>query len=140
MRQLVSQALPAETRILVIDSVVPGGATQNHLEPEDFVVHVNGEIAMDFLKMEAHEDRHRLSVLVTVDRHEWYAEPQLYSPDDATGLWKRVLALQCHQSHLHQINKLVVWKWFHQQSLKRIGSNVSGDGDMSTSCLRFYQS
>lgn len=27
------------------------------------------------------------SVLVTVDRHEWYAPPQLYVCDDSTGLW-----------------------------------------------------
>lgn len=27
------------------------------------------------------------SVLVTVDRHEWYAPPQIYTRDDCTGLW-----------------------------------------------------
>lgn len=27
------------------------------------------------------------SVLVTVDRHEWYAPPQIYTRDDSTGLW-----------------------------------------------------
>lgn len=33
-------------------------------------------------------DRHRRkSVLVTVDRHEWYAPPQLYTRNDSTGLW-----------------------------------------------------
>ncbi|KAK6913564.1 PDZ-like domain [Dillenia turbinata] len=33
-------------------------------------------------------DRHRRkSVLVTVDRHEWYAPPQIYARDDSTGLW-----------------------------------------------------
>ncbi|KAL5076869.1 hypothetical protein RYX36_015853 [Vicia faba] len=33
-------------------------------------------------------DRHRRkSVLVTVDRHEWYAPPQIYTRDDSTGLW-----------------------------------------------------
>eukprot|EP00249_Psilotum_nudum_P020101 c27567_g1_i1 orf=549-3821(+) len=36
-----------------------------------------------------HSDRHRSkSVLVTVDRHEWYAAPQLYTRDDRTGLWQ----------------------------------------------------
>ncbi|XP_027334946.1 protease Do-like 7 isoform X5 [Abrus precatorius] len=33
-------------------------------------------------------DRHRRkSVLVTVDRHEWYAPPRIYTRDDSTGLW-----------------------------------------------------
>ncbi|OVA11903.1 PDZ domain [Macleaya cordata] len=33
-------------------------------------------------------DRHRSkSVLVTVDRHEWYAPPQIYTRNDSTGLW-----------------------------------------------------
>lgn len=27
------------------------------------------------------------SVLVTVDRHEWYAPPQIYNRNDSTGLW-----------------------------------------------------
>ena len=26
-------------------------------------------------------------MLVTVDRHEWYAPPQIYTRDDSTGLW-----------------------------------------------------
>ncbi|CAL5332085.1 unnamed protein product [Camellia sinensis] len=28
------------------------------------------------------------SVLVTIDRHEWYAPPQIYTRNDSTGLWK----------------------------------------------------
>nr|XP_043614724.1 protease Do-like 7 isoform X1 [Erigeron canadensis] len=33
-------------------------------------------------------DRHRRkSVLVTVDRHEWYAPPQIYTRDDSSGSW-----------------------------------------------------
>ncbi|TKY56733.1 Protease Do 7 [Spatholobus suberectus] len=33
-------------------------------------------------------DRHRRkSVLITVDCHEWYAPPQIYTCDDSTGLW-----------------------------------------------------
>ncbi|XP_074284746.1 protease Do-like 7 [Silene latifolia] len=33
-------------------------------------------------------DRHRRkSVLVTVDRHEWYSPPRIYSRDDSCGLW-----------------------------------------------------
>ncbi|XP_074583603.1 protease Do-like 7 isoform X2 [Curcuma longa] len=40
------------------------------------------------LEYVSHVDRHRnKSVLVTVDRHEWYAPPQLYVRDDSTGLW-----------------------------------------------------
>ncbi|KAI3726424.1 hypothetical protein L1987_66221 [Smallanthus sonchifolius] len=32
--------------------------------------------------------RHRkMSVLVTVDRHEWYASPQIYTRDDGSGIW-----------------------------------------------------
>ncbi|PKA48973.1 Protease Do-like 7 [Apostasia shenzhenica] len=33
-------------------------------------------------------DRHRnKSVLVTIDRHEWYAPPQIYTRNDSTGFW-----------------------------------------------------
>ncbi|XP_031107612.1 protease Do-like 7 isoform X2 [Ipomoea triloba] len=33
-------------------------------------------------------DRHRRkSVLVTIDHHEWYAPPQIYTRDDNSGLW-----------------------------------------------------
>ncbi|KAI3451823.1 hypothetical protein Pfo_008488 [Paulownia fortunei] len=36
----------------------------------------------------SHMDRHRRkSVLVTVDRHEWYAPPQIYTRNDSSGLW-----------------------------------------------------
>ncbi|KAJ4974397.1 hypothetical protein NE237_007571 [Protea cynaroides] len=36
----------------------------------------------------SYTDRHRSkSVLVTVDRHEWYAAPQIYTRDDSSGLW-----------------------------------------------------
>ncbi|KAI7749040.1 hypothetical protein M8C21_009946, partial [Ambrosia artemisiifolia] len=35
-----------------------------------------------------YKDRHRKkSVLVTVDRHEWYASPQIYTRDDTSGTW-----------------------------------------------------
>ncbi|XP_013586899.1 PREDICTED: protease Do-like 7 [Brassica oleracea var. oleracea] len=40
------------------------------------------------LEYMSHTDRHRKkSVLVTIDRHEWYAPPQLYTRNDSTGLW-----------------------------------------------------
>ncbi|GMP27462.1 hypothetical protein CsSME_00003448 [Camellia sinensis var. sinensis] len=36
----------------------------------------------------SYTDRHRRkSVLVTIDRHEWYAPPQIYTRNDSTGLW-----------------------------------------------------
>ena len=34
------------------------------------------------------------SVLVTVDRHEWYAPPQIYTRDDSSGLWMAKPAIQ----------------------------------------------
>ncbi|KAL3640391.1 Protease Do-like 7 [Castilleja foliolosa] len=48
------------------------------------------------LEYTSYTDRHRTkSVLVTVDRHEWYAAPQIYTRDDSSGLWtiKPVLPL-----------------------------------------------
>lgn len=42
----------------------------------------------------SHIDRHRgKSVLVTVDRHEWYAPPQIYTRVDSSGLWTLKSAL-----------------------------------------------
>lgn len=42
-------------------------------------------VPLEYVK---YTDRHRnKSVLVTVDQHEWYAPPQLYTRNDATGLW-----------------------------------------------------
>ncbi|KAH1108352.1 hypothetical protein J1N35_012120 [Gossypium stocksii] len=64
-------------------------------------------------------DRHRRkSVLVTVDRHEWYAPPQIYTRDDSSGLWTAKPAFQLdsmipssgvngkatHMEHVHQVN------------------------------------
>ncbi|PPS11100.1 hypothetical protein GOBAR_AA09549 [Gossypium barbadense] len=40
------------------------------------------------------EDTTRLSVLVTVDCHEWYAPPQIYTRDDSSGLWTAKPAFQ----------------------------------------------
>ncbi|KAL2499493.1 Protease Do-like 7 [Abeliophyllum distichum] len=210
--QLVRHASPPEeTGMLVVDSVVPGGPAHKLLEPGDVLVHLNGEVTTQFLKMEnllddsvnhkvqlqierggkpltvellvqdlhlitpdyflevsgavihplsyqqarnfrfhcglvyvaeqgymlfragvprhaiikkfagedissvddlisvlsklsrgarvpleyiSHTDRHRRkSVLVTVDRHEWYAPPQIYTRNDGSGLWNVKLAL-----------------------------------------------
>ncbi|PWA54562.1 degP protease 7 [Artemisia annua] len=204
--QLVRHASPlSETGMLVVDSVVPGGPANKHLEPGDVVVRMNKEVLTQFLKMEtllddnvgqnvelelerggipltvqltvqdlhsitpsyfleisgavihplsyqqarnfrfqcglvyvsepgymlfragvprhaiikkfageeislledlikvlstlsrgarvpleyiSYTDRHRRkSVLVTIDRHEWYASPQIYTRDDDSGLW-----------------------------------------------------
>ncbi|XVF20639.1 hypothetical protein REPUB_Repub12eG0018500 [Reevesia pubescens] len=64
-------------------------------------------------------DRHRRkSVLVTVDRHEWYAPPQIYTRDDSSGLWTAKPAFLAesmppssgvngkatHMEHIHQDN------------------------------------
>ncbi|KAL2333242.1 hypothetical protein Fmac_014455 [Flemingia macrophylla] len=47
------------------------------------------------LEFISYVDRHRRkSVLVTVDRHEWYAPPQIYTRDDSTGLWNAKPAFQ----------------------------------------------
>ncbi|KAK9115367.1 hypothetical protein Syun_022164 [Stephania yunnanensis] len=46
------------------------------------------------LEYTSYMDRHRSkSVLVTVDRHEWYASPQIYTRNDSTGLWTARAAL-----------------------------------------------
>lgn len=46
------------------------------------------------LEFITHSDRHRKkSVLVTLDRHEWYAPPQLYRRDDTTGIWQTKYAI-----------------------------------------------
>ncbi|GAB4827970.1 Protease Do-like 7 [Ancistrocladus abbreviatus] len=49
-------------------------------------------------------DRHRRkSVLVTVDRHEWYAPPRVYARDDSTGLWIARLALPSNSPLLSSV-------------------------------------
>lgn len=46
------------------------------------------------LEFNTHNDRHRSkSVLITMDRHEWYALPQWYRRDDANGIWQIELAV-----------------------------------------------
>ncbi|XP_020888662.1 protease Do-like 7 isoform X2 [Arabidopsis lyrata subsp. lyrata] len=47
------------------------------------------------LEYMSHNDRHRKkSVLVTIDRHEWYAPPQLYTRNDSSGLWDAKPAIE----------------------------------------------
>ncbi|CAM0944558.1 unnamed protein product [Alopecurus aequalis] len=48
-------------------------------------------VPLEYVK---YTDRYRnKSVLVTVDQHGWYAPPQLYTRNDATGLWSAKLAI-----------------------------------------------
>ncbi|KAH7846154.1 hypothetical protein Vadar_010545 [Vaccinium darrowii] len=48
-------------------------------------------VPLDYI---SHKDRHRTkSVLITMDRHEWYGPPLVYTRDDSTGLWTGKLAL-----------------------------------------------
>ncbi|KAL9263118.1 Protease Do-like 7-like protein [Drosera capensis] len=223
---IVRRASPSEeTGMLVVDSVVPGGPAHMHLETGDVLVHVNGEVMTQFLKLEnllndsmnqkielrverggtsmtvellvqdlhsitpnyflevsggvihplsyqqarnfrfncglvyvadpgymlfragvprhaiikkfageeissikqlisvlsklsrgarlpleyvTYADRHRRkSVLVTIDRHEWYAPPRLYTRDDSTGLWTVKPALTTNSLHQEPIMKHV---------------------------------
>ncbi|XP_052308501.1 protease Do-like 7 isoform X2 [Populus trichocarpa] len=42
-----------------------------------------------------HNDRHRAkSVIVCIDRHEWYDAPKIYTRDDSSGLWIARPAIQ----------------------------------------------
>ncbi|CAN0913740.1 Protease Do-like 7 [Linum grandiflorum] len=51
-----------------------------------------GRVPLEYI---SYTDRHRRkSVLVTVDRHEWYAPPQIYTRDDSSGLWMAKPAIQ----------------------------------------------
>ncbi|TYG56501.1 hypothetical protein ES288_D08G068900v1 [Gossypium darwinii] len=94
-------------------------------------------------------DRHRRkSVLVTVDRHEWYAPPQIYTRDDSSGLWTAKPAFQLdsmipssgvngkatHMEHVNQVN--------HQELTDGIGSkkrrveeDMSSDGVLADGLL-----
>ncbi|KAH8511438.1 hypothetical protein H0E87_008849 [Populus deltoides] len=43
----------------------------------------------------SYRDRHRRkSTLVTIDRHEWYNAPKIYTRDDSSGLWMARPAIQ----------------------------------------------
>ncbi|CAK7339048.1 unnamed protein product [Dovyalis caffra] len=42
-------------------------------------------VPLEYLR---HDDRHRTkSVIVCIDRHEWYDAPKIYTRDDSSGLW-----------------------------------------------------
>jgi hypothetical protein len=48
---------------------------------------------LSFVKIQLNPPFCVQSVLVTVDQHGWYAPPQLYTRNDATGLWTAKLAI-----------------------------------------------
>ncbi|GAU12769.1 hypothetical protein TSUD_122620 [Trifolium subterraneum] len=55
--QTVRQDSPAsETGMLVVESVVPGGPADKHLEPGDVLVRVNDQVIIQFLKLETKLD------------------------------------------------------------------------------------
>ncbi|KAL8231156.1 hypothetical protein R6Q57_000934 [Mikania cordata] len=48
-----------------------------------------------------YKERHRTkSVLITMDRHEWYASPRIYSRDDSSGIWIRKPALRANSEFI----------------------------------------
>ncbi|KAM7267633.1 hypothetical protein ACFE04_009799 [Oxalis oulophora] len=259
--QMVRQASPSsETGMLVVDSVVPGGPAHKHLEPGDVLVHVNGEVTTQFLKLEtllddsvgknieleiergglpfivnlvvqdlhsitpdyfleisgaviqplsyqqarnfrfkcglvyvtepgymflragvprhaiikkfageeitkveefisvisklsrgaripleyvSYTDRYRRkSVLVTIDRHEWYAPPKIYSRDDNSGLWtakpafslETTLPLRCVNGGIGQgLSQNLPLNGEYVHDLRNNGSS-DGVTSMETSC------
>lgn len=88
--------------MLVVDSVVSfifaGEEIQNF---QDFINVVSklckgGRVPLEYI---SYTNRHRRkSVLVTVNRHEWYASHQIYTRDDNSGLWigKQALPPGCN--------------------------------------------
>ncbi|OWM64395.1 hypothetical protein CDL15_Pgr020362 [Punica granatum] len=70
-------------------------------------LHKGARVPLEYV---SYMDRHRRkSVLVTVDRHEWYAPPQIYTCDDTAGLWTTKPAFQLlpsllpsHVNDVHQ--------------------------------------
>ncbi|KAK9062912.1 hypothetical protein SSX86_020102 [Deinandra increscens subsp. villosa] len=70
------------------------GEEISHLE--DFIrvlstLSRGARVPMEYIN---YTDRHRRkSVLVSIDRHEWYAAPEIYTRDDISGLWIQKQAL-----------------------------------------------
>ncbi|KAI7758149.1 hypothetical protein M8C21_010596 [Ambrosia artemisiifolia] len=64
------------------------GEEVSHLEDFIRVLSTLSRGARVPLEYISYTDRHRRkSVLVTMDRHEWYAAPEIYTRDDNSGLW-----------------------------------------------------
>ncbi|KAJ0556986.1 putative htrA2 peptidase [Helianthus annuus] len=71
------------------------GEEISHLEDFIRVLSTLSRGARVPLEYISYTDRHRRkSVLVTMDRHEWYAAPEIYARDDNSGLWIGKPALQ----------------------------------------------
>ncbi|XP_051117293.1 protease Do-like 7 isoform X2 [Andrographis paniculata] len=71
-------------------AIIKKFAGEDILKLEDFISALSklsrgARVPLEYI---SHTDRHRRkSVLVTIDRHEWYAPPQIYKRDDTCGLW-----------------------------------------------------
>ncbi|XP_022771939.1 protease Do-like 7 [Durio zibethinus] len=82
----------------------------------------------------SYTDRHRRkSVLVTVDRHEWYASPQVYTRDDSSGLWTAKPAFQPESMLL---SSAVNGEATHMEHIDQDNHQKLTDGvtSMETSC------
>ncbi|KAJ0728607.1 putative htrA2 peptidase [Helianthus annuus] len=77
------------------------GEEISHLEDFIRVLSTLSRGARVPLEYISYTDRHRRkSVLVTMDRHEWYAAPEIYARDDNSGLWIGKPALQAVSKQL----------------------------------------
>ncbi|KAJ6402441.1 hypothetical protein OIU84_014520 [Salix udensis] len=74
-----------------------------------------------------HNDRHRAkSVIVCIDRHEWYDAPKIYTRDDSSGLWiarpaiqPKFLQLSCCSSDVEQRPKIQSFSLFGESTLAK---------------------
>ncbi|GLT57239.1 hypothetical protein SLA2020_302260 [Shorea laevis] len=80
----------------------------------------------------SYTDRHRRkSVLVTVDRHEWYSPPHIYTRDDSSGLWTAKPAFESKPLLLSSgINESGIGS-----KKRRIEEDLSSDGVADDSSL-----
>jgi len=115
-------------------AIIKNLATKEITGVEDFIsvfskLPRGSRVPLEFV---THEDGHPTkSALVTVDRHEWYAEPQLYTRDDASGFWKKkpassITSLPASLSVFHDETDTVV-----QPQVSLGGQFVSVEGDSS---------
>ncbi|KAL0461948.1 UNVERIFIED_CONTAM: Protease Do-like 7 [Sesamum latifolium] len=87
----------------------------------------------------SYTDRHRRkSVLVTVDRHEWYAPPQIYTRNDSSGLWnvKQVLPLDSPllSPGVNPIEQDPASNSISSCAAEAGGGDLSADGVLSPDC------
>ncbi|KAK4767445.1 hypothetical protein SAY86_015195 [Trapa natans] len=82
-------------------------ATLDNLISAPSKLHRGARVPLEYV---SYMDRHRRkSVLVTMDHHEWYAPPQVYTRNDTDGLWTAKPAFQplppllaCHAKEAQQ--------------------------------------